>query len=212
MMKLPWIDPIDPRAPGSIAVYLVEYACDGRKGRPERGDAVYDAVTEHRDTFSGYSSCADLAHWMLYRLGIRLGFINRVEHKGWQQQVNLSRLAYCQQARSVNAKTRFSAGDIIIQWNKPTGQDGHVMCVIEDRDDVVEVAQYGSPGGSIVQSPRTIRGNQQILGKKYPRVVQKHLPLLSLFEAASTQRLLVDAEDVTRNEDGSLLWSLSTQS
>lgn len=74
--------------------YLVLAGKD-RYGR-RYGDPVFEDVTEGRQAPVGgkysYSSCADLAHWLLFRLGFRFSWINREEAGGWVSQVNLNRL------------------------------------------------------------------------------------------------------------------------
>jgi hypothetical protein len=206
---MPWPDrPLtdeDRLVVEALARQLAEYACDGSRGRPEKGDPVYDSVTEHRDFGHGYSSCGDLAHWMLYRLGVRLDWINRREHHGWKQGVNLSLLAWNGIARAPNHSDRFLPGDVIIVWNKPGGTDGHVMVVLEDRVSEVEVAQYGAPGGKISTPVRSVQSGlrTQRLGL---RQVQRWLPLLDVLHAAQARGLLVAAEDPTRDAEGNPTW------
>lgn len=212
-MILPWSSPLDEHAARRLAVHLCEYACDGSRGRPEKGDPVYDAVTEGRDFGPGYSSCADLAHWLLFRLGVRHSFLNRAEHLGWEQGVNLSRLAWCRYAVSPTAEDRFEPGDILIVWNHPQGRDGHVCVVIQDGrvergQDELETANYGAPGGAIKTSPvsysKVLSGPRRaVLGK---RVIQRWVPLGRLLAGAQREGKLVDADDPTRGEEGAVVW------
>jgi hypothetical protein len=206
---MPWPDrPLtdeDRPAIQALAVQLAEYACNGDKGRPEKGDPVYASITENRDFGRGYSSCGDLGHWLLYRLGVRLPLINRREFEGWKLGVNLSRLAWNGVTKQVRTKDRFLPGDIVIVWNKPGGSDGHVMVVVNDCESAVLVAQYGSPGGKLSMSVRTLQPGMgtQRLG---PRQVQKWLPLFDVLVKAQSEGLLVAAEDPTRDEEGNPTW------
>ncbi len=206
--QLPWSNPLVAHEASSLARYLCEYACNGSRGRPEKGDPVYDAVTEGRDFGAGYSSCADLAHWLLFRLGVRSKLVNRKEHQGWVSGVNVARLAWCQYAHVPNANDRFSSGDILVVWNLPDGCDAHVTVVlrdgrIEDDEQALETANYGAPGGAIRTTP--LRAGT-ILGKKR---IQRWIPLFNLLEGAHEAGELVGAEDPTRTADGSLLWTVS---
>jgi hypothetical protein len=124
-----------------LAANLLLYAVDGPHGRDEL-DEVYIDVTEGRDGPSvasrqKYSSCADLAHWLYYRLGVRTAWINRKEHDGWIVGVNLN----CWVGRPIGPnqyatkptvgydlwqKDLFSIGDVVVVDNK---YGGHVMVV-----------------------------------------------------------------------------------
>ena len=109
---------------------------------------------------NAYSSCGDLAHWMLYCLRCRDDRINRNEHKGWRGQVNLSLLVrspwYVPFGSPVEGP---SIGDIIYVAN--TDFDGHVAVLlsIEDAQQWV-TADYGQPYGlrRVCQVRDTIQG------------------------------------------------------
>jgi hypothetical protein len=142
--------PVDYHA---LAADLVEYACGGAHGRSEN-DPVYQAVTEGRDAGAiqrRYSSCGDLAHWLLYRLGVRLPFVNRREHRGWTSGVNVSRLAFERIAEvDPGRRERFLPGDIGIVWSKADATDAHVLVILEDaQPDALLVGEYGQPGGHV---------------------------------------------------------------
>jgi hypothetical protein len=142
--------PVDYRA---LAAELVVRACNDGHGRPE-SDPVYQAVVEGRDRPpypNKYSSCGDLAHWMLYRLGVRLPLVNRQEHLGFTYGVNVSRLAFDPLAiAEPNASARFAPGDIGIIWSKGDGTDAHVFVFLDDQQPAaVLVAEYGQPGGCV---------------------------------------------------------------
>jgi hypothetical protein len=175
--------PIDYRA---LAVELVEYACGGADGRPET-DAIYQAVTEGRDSGAmqrRYSSCGDLAHWLLFRLGVRLPFVNRAEHRGWTSGVNVSRLAF-ESVVDVDPprSARFLPGDIGIIWSKPDATDAHVFVIIEDaQPDALLVGEYGQPGGHV-----------RARGVNYPHGLL-HVGARSLHRLLRLDRLLDAAE------------------
>src|SRR5437764_45978 len=75
---------------------LLEHAGAGPVGR-KLLDPVYQGVVEGRDPkIHGYSGCADLAHWDLFRLGVRSPHVNRDENQGWKPVVNVGDLAFWQ--------------------------------------------------------------------------------------------------------------------
>ena len=126
-----------------------EYAVNGDVGR--RVDApVYRWVTEKRDNGPGYSSCADLGHWLLYRLGIRADYLNRIEHIGWRPVVNVGRLC-CRPvgggadgaAREPEPDEVFRTGDILICWSRPDTRDAHVMVCAEHLGNTLLTWDYG---------------------------------------------------------------------
>ncbi len=143
--------PVNYRA---IATELVEFACNGAHGRPET-DPVYQAVTEGRDRPpypNKYSSCGDLAHWMLFRLGVRLPWINRAEHLGWVPGMNVSRLAFDSGIFVAKPRVteRFKPGDIGIIWSNASGTDAHVFVILDDQQPAgLFVGEYGQPGGKL---------------------------------------------------------------
>jgi hypothetical protein len=196
-MKRIWDNPINEFEARALASDLCIYACNGSKGRPEKGDAVYDTVTEHRDFGAKYSSCADLAHWMLFRLGCRHKFINRKEHLGWRTGVNLSRVAWSPFTTAANSGDRFLPGDILVIWARPDTQDAHVTVVLRDwrfdNEDLIQTANYGAPGGSISTSKVTYRNGLAILGTRPIRRVLRLWPALTQMQATGC---LVDGDEV----------------
>jgi hypothetical protein len=111
-----------------------------------------------------YSSCADLAHWLWFRLGFREDFINRHEAHGWVVGANLNR--WCPVPIGPNrfackpAAGEFDPepGDVLVISNS---FGGHVMCVqhAEVPEDIgsrevpipmldIWTAEYGQPGGA----------------------------------------------------------------
>lgn len=81
----------------AAAVEIARFACNGSLGRVQ-GDPVFDAVTEGRSKWKGYSACGDLAHYVLRELGYRdERVLNRNDDGGrvpWQSGTNLSRLVF----------------------------------------------------------------------------------------------------------------------
>src|SRR6187402_1659302 len=73
---------------------LARYACGYEKGR-SKDDPIYAMVTEGRDVGEfrkQYSSCGDLGHWILERLGVRERWVNRKSLKQYMVGANVSRL------------------------------------------------------------------------------------------------------------------------
>ncbi len=79
------------------AVRIARHACDGERGRVH-GDPVFDAVTEGRQKWKGYSGCGDLAQHVLRELGFRdERLLNRDDDGGvvpWKIGANLSKLVF----------------------------------------------------------------------------------------------------------------------
>jgi hypothetical protein len=141
------------------ASMLLTYAVDGNvAGVRATHDPVYRTIVEGR-VAPKYSSCGDLAHWLLYRLGVRAPFVNRDEGKasighGWRVGLNLNLLVPppVGQCPVAVKPTKLAAlpdvlpGDLL-QINNQYG--GHQMCVSGvDADGVVTTAEYGQPGGA----------------------------------------------------------------
>jgi hypothetical protein len=172
---------------------LIDWACqDGTAN--VRGEH-YLSVVEGRN-HKGYSSCADLAHWLLFRLGCRQTWLNRQEHAGWQDQVNVSRFAFTapNSVRRTPASDQwYSPGDVLIVWNLPSGTDAHVMVV---RNEVrlpgkLVVGEFGQPGGHVKEKLVTEReGYLYVHGKMSVKRIQRWLPLhLAVTDAAERELL-----------------------
>jgi hypothetical protein len=126
-------------------------------------DPVYRRIVEGR-VGSNYSSCGDLAHWFLYRLGVRAPWINRAENGpngrgGWRVGANLNALVAppvgpCAQAfaprKLAPGLPQLAAGDVIVMSNK---YGGHVICIrdFDAATGLTHTSEYGQPGGM----PRT---------------------------------------------------------
>ena len=136
------------------AIAIAYNACrDGRGHNRAGGDPVHEHVTEGRRTQweqarargaawaqrGTYSSCGDLAHYMLYALGCRDSrYVNRDELAGWRVGANISMLCSSPWFLSDGAP---KVGDILYV----TGPE-HV-CVLLSRvsDDKWITADYGQP-------------------------------------------------------------------
>lgn len=157
------------------AVAWLEYAC---AGNPPKESKRHLEIKEGRRAPS-YSSCGDLAHWMYFRIGVRLPFINRDEHRGWTMGVNVSRLV----AQAVPyTGQKLEGGDVIVIANDwPRGRDAHVVCVIDQpTETVLDTAESGLPGNGL---------QQRVLPMK--RKIRVVLPLVKVIEAAEKANLLV---------------------
>lgn len=187
---------------------LLDYACGDGKGRPHLGDPVYDAVVEGRQRQTEqlraawekrdpatrgpkpfYSSCGDLAHWLLYRLGVREPWLNRAEHRGWRPARNVTLLVCRAQygtnalAEVATANDRYAPGDILVV-NTATPATTHVVVVREHPDpDTLVVGEYGQPGGHIAAKTVTRPGKPRAaLGK---RQIDSVLRLRRVLEASA---------------------------
>lgn len=170
-----------------IVPSLLNWACGGEAHR-KRGN--YMAVVEGRD-WKGYSSCADLAHWLLYRLGCRQPWINRAEHKsgdmgkpGWDVAVNVGRFAFSApnsvRRTPVPGYMIAEPGDILIVWNREDTTDSHVMVAASSGrlPGPLRVAEYGQPGGHLADKMTSARdGAVYVNGAKSSKRVQRWLPL-----------------------------------
>lgn len=176
----------------SQVIRYLDIATNGMSGRPEN-DHIYQAITEGRDVGAarkGYSSCGDLCHWLLYRMGVRLDWVNREENGLWKPGRNISRLVYGPSARSPVVGEKYQPGDILCIWDKEDSSDAHVFVVWEHHDDKVVSADYGQPGGSMRM--RGLDWRTRTLGGKRLRRV---LPLLDVLIEAEKAGALVAPED-----------------
>lgn len=158
--------------------------CDIATGYPFDGvtadDAIYREVTEWRDPGPGYSSCADLAHWLLYRLGVRADWINRDEHQGYRSIVNVARLVprpvgSNPVARAPIPGERFACGDVIVAWARKDTRDAHVM-IVEEHSEVAGVLCTWDYGQGPM-APEAWRAHRDHLeGRRVTRAI-KHFTL-----------------------------------
>jgi len=171
----PTFDGVPLKAFRLAASALLTYAVNGSVR--STSDPVYRSIVESR-LGPKYSSCGDLAHWFLYRLGVRAPWINRAEFKaplghGWRVGLNLNLLTAppvgaCTQATAVRpvkssdadavaheAIPDFESGDVFLISNV---WGGHCICVTGSPDPAtrtdktapltVKTAEYGQPGGA----------------------------------------------------------------
>jgi hypothetical protein len=140
-----------------LAQTLLSKAVNDEHGRDE-SDPFYKVVTENRDgptpkLRAKYSSCADLAHWMLRCLGVRADWLNRNDDGDahpWRNGVNLNWLCPPPIGKCALAHSKLVAdpapGDVFVESNQ---FGGHVFCVIayDAEADMLTTAEYGQPGG-----------------------------------------------------------------
>lgn len=150
------------------AVAWLEYAC---AGNPPLDSPRHLEIKECRKV-KGYSSCGDLAHWMWFRLGVRLPFINRAEHNGWVVGVNVARIVTWSKPYRGE---KLEGGDVIVIANDwPKGRDAHVVCVIDQPTPaILDTAESGLPGNGLQR--RTL---------PMARKIRTVLPLADVLEKA----------------------------
>lgn len=164
------------------------------------GDPVYNAITEGRHARAirakqFYSSCGDLAHWFLYRMGVRLSWINRDEHDGWHYSGQPGHPAWDNNVTTLCAPTvnRYAkkpdpedfflvCGDVLVV-NLDMPQTTHVSVVYEHKPEqgIIVSADYGQPGGALRSRPYTIDRGAIRIGS---RVLGSVLPILDVLEGA----------------------------
>lgn len=196
----------------AASVAMDTWLCNGKSGRGKL-DPVYRLVVENRDKkgeWQGYSSCADRAHFKLWRLGCRLDFINREERTPlpndfkWGMNIaylhDLSKGSPCM--FTTNAKgQRFAAppgeswipmvGDELIVWNdQKMGKDAHSLSLAGIHDGVALTANYGAsgmqpvefPGGKLADGRLEWRDKSWWYGDKNPKRVQRVLRIADYIE------------------------------
>lgn len=127
------------------AVAWLEYACQGNPGL----DSPRHLEIKEGRRVKGYSSCGDLAHWLWFRLGVRLPWLNREEHLGWTPGVNVSRIV-AHSSRYESAEP-LHGGDVIVIANVwPAGYDAHVVCIVDQPSlSTICTAESGLPGNGL---------------------------------------------------------------
>jgi hypothetical protein len=185
------VSPAELQKLRELADAYLDVATAGVTGRPE-SDPIYAAITEGRDVGpqrASYSSCGDLCHWLLYRLGVRLPLANRAEGSGWKSGLNVARLAWAHEARAPREGEVYQLGDILVIWNRSNGTDAHVLVVRKHVAGHVHSADYGQPGGA----RRTRSLLHGVLGE---RKLQRVLPLSEVLVAAEEAGRLVEPQEV----------------
>jgi hypothetical protein len=152
------LGPSDLARAQAFAVALLRKAVNDEHGRDE-SDPFYKRVTENRDgptpiLRAKYSSCADLAHWLLRCLGVRAGWLNRNDDGDaqlWKSGVNLNWLCPSKTIGKCPIACPIlqgdpGPGDIFVEKN---AHGGHVFCAIsyDAATDTLVTAEYGQPGG-----------------------------------------------------------------
>lgn len=165
--------PFDEARYRDAASELLLWATYGGEGVTEKSDR-YKLVTENRDPGPVYSSCADLAHWMLWRLGVRSKYVNREERTeangDWKGGLNVSKLAFGPDAVTPWKAPVPKCGDIWIIWSKPQGTDAHVLVV--DRLDTDAGVLHSYDYGQAALSPERWKPNS-VEGKHCERAVRE---------------------------------------
>jgi len=192
-----------------LALGWLEFAAGDNGGRAA-DDPVYRDITEGRDPVgSKYSSCGDVAHWLLFRLGVRLEHVNRDEHEGWKVGVNVSRLVRLRdemrrQGFLVDWRDAWEpeAGDIAIVWSRADSRDAHVICVTELQECAevrgkvlhsVDGGQARWVGGKLLEVCRRARPVTSPPVDVGGRHLQVWLPLPDVLRFAEHHGKLVDA-------------------
>lgn len=180
------------------AVALARYAVNDSRGR-DVGDPVHEWITEGRRTqyeraydagldwainmSCGYSSCGDLAHWLLMCLGVTdETIVNRGDDGGdlaWRVSQNISMLRYSPVYVDFRETLVLpESGDIVHVSGDMPGSD-HV-CVLLDTPDPWQwvTADYGQPHGCLRVCPlRDVSKGLMVRG----RMLRGHVSLASLY-------------------------------
>lgn len=152
-----------------LACRLARHGVNGEHGRAV-GDPVHEEITQGRmrqweeamKAGAGwaqkmvYSSCGDLVHWVLWRLGVRSPSPNRdvpEDNLRWTVGANLARLNGAAAWRAAGGGREPQPGDML----HLDQHDGHV-CVLLEWGDVVVTADYGQPYGRLRRRDRTADG------------------------------------------------------
>ena len=207
--KVPQIDELTILFHRKLAARLLEWAC----GYPESSSVSenhprYQVVTEGRDVGAmqdKYSSCGDLPHWLLWRLGVRLPWVNRAEGPGdWRIGQNTILL----QAEGKFPKGYYGACPVAQVWRGQSLDAGdtllisrtdhsgvHAVCVVAAHDALLNTAQYGQPGGALVDC-RITTGERLCTvcedgSLSHGRIIRCVLRLPDVLRAALQRRQLV---------------------
>lgn len=145
------------------AVALIRFACGNDQGR-DKLDQAYAQVTEGRDgpgpaQRKAYSSCGDLGHWYLERLGMRAKWVNRTSLGHYQIGMNIAdiSIAPMHQGAPTSADWRPEPGDILEIWNMAAGGDAHLCVCLSvtpgSSPCAMLTGNYGAGGMSAAISP-----------------------------------------------------------
>ena len=146
-----------PLTPELLAAYrlaacaLAESACGGAAGKCSKLTPTYIEVTEGRDGPGAierrrYSSCGDLGHWLLARMGVADSMLNRGRFH--RNGMNIAKLSSAPLGAPCPAEAP-RPGDICIVWSLPTTTDAHVCVALEGSvAGTLRTANYGAGGMS----------------------------------------------------------------
>ncbi len=178
-------------------------ACNAAAGRL-LGDPVFDAVTEGRAQYHGYSGCGDLVHYCLKRAGLRdPGLLNRNDADAdcrYRVGQNISRIVY-----SVGSAFRYAGFARPLQWQPGDialiGEDGleHVFVLAECSSQSVTSYDYGQfrqgkPAGFAVMRRVTPTAGRPQIGGPPGRPLVGYLDVGMLFTQERQLRYLVSAQ------------------
>lgn len=153
------------------AVALCEWACGYDQGR-SKDDHVYKLVTENRDgpgpeQRKTYSSCCDLGHFMLERLGVRADWINRDDDGvfgAWRPVANVTNLDGKCPIKIMPPKSEWipEPGDICLIW-KPDYSGVHLfVCAGPPVEGRLHTYNYGKGGMSPLPNPGAGYGKDKL--------------------------------------------------
>jgi hypothetical protein len=197
------LTPADLSRASAFAVALLRKAVNDEHGRNEL-DPFYKVVTENRDGPSAqmrakYSSCADLAHWLLRCLGVRADWLNRDDDEDaqrWRSGVNLNWLCPKPIGKCPIAAAKLQGdpapGDIFVENN---AHGGHVFCALsyDTSTDTLVTAEYGQPGGV-----RKVRAGFKAAFAKRP---YSHIRLVDVLELCTAEPDFSPIEDWLTGEE-----------
>jgi hypothetical protein len=195
---------MDPR---QNATELLSFAGLSETGRPF-SDPVYKAITEGRQDRAVrakqfYSSCGDLAHWLFFRMGVRMPFINRDELDGWSfmgTNNNITTLYTHPNGKHPGLDAKFEAGDVLIVAATNVNKT-HVICVIDHdpNTNILHSAEYGQPHGALRTRHiiKNMDSHKLYIGD---RSIDVHLPIYDVLNSAAAANKLV--EPITAYEYG----------
>ena len=146
---------VKPEHRRRVALALAAYATADGRGR-DVGDPVHEAITEGRRKANEerrakgspeveYSSCTDLATWLLVALGCTdEALVNRDDDGGllpWQIGQSLPRLVHAPWFVHASGDSEPQPGDILYLGDR----GGHVAVLRERSDSAVLTEDYGQP-------------------------------------------------------------------
>lgn len=196
----------------TAAVALVRFACGYDTGR-RKDDPVYVQVTEGRDgpgpaNRAAYSSCGDLAHWLLARLGMRATWVNRRALGHYSVGMNVADISVAPMHQGPPNAPDWAPepGDILEIWNMAAGGDAHVCVCLSLQAGTMTTGNYGAggmqptltPGAKLGTSALTYRVGYWTYGtRKVQRVLRLRDVAPALTAAPDLSDALVSGELVT---------------